>query len=122
MEECQKATPDGMAEQNLLRHMAVAILCARMDTLDRDGAYRMWSTLSEEGREALRIEARPLLPFVMQERARVKALQATVGTAVALNRSIISLAEKPHNADDEYLKGQRVLARKTLYALGVEVQ
>ena len=54
--------------------------------------------------------------------AAERAAEARVGKAVALNRSIISLAEKPHNADDEYLKGQRVLARKTLYALGEEAK
>lgn len=102
MSECMEVTPDGMAEQNLLRHMAVAVLCARTDALDRDGAYRMWATLSEEFRETLRAEARPLLPFVTEACTRAEAAEARVEAletageqvAVALEVACKGLGEK----------------------------
>lgn len=53
-----------MAEQNLLRHMAVRYWAGQTDGLDLESAYRAWSALSEDRREELRAAIRPLLPLV----------------------------------------------------------
>lgn len=78
MSECQaEVSPRGMEEQNLIRHMGVALMRARVDEpLTREQAYRIWAALAEEDREELRVNVRPLVPFVMQERARAEAAEA----------------------------------------------
>ena len=79
MSECHEVSPEGMEEENLTRHMAVALMRDQVDEpLTNERAYRLWASLDENEREGLRVNVRPLLPFVMKERARADALAAEV--------------------------------------------
>lgn len=72
MSECQEVQPSETAEWNLLHHMAIAFLGGILEDMDPGLA---WSKMNEEEREAIRAQVRPLLPFVLGERARAEAAE-----------------------------------------------